>query len=236
MKKFICVAALFSLISLSASAQDGMVVEEVIVTGSRITDFISDLPPAVTLTKRADFMIQTIKITNDSRHEKDRRREIYTTIAKMLEKAGNNQLFTLGTGEDYFVPLTTENYKLPLTKGKRTDTSETWLLVKAPVNQKASANKIVSSIRDFITSAAKVGRTEILPDEDLGLSIIQPEKYRAEIIKKIAADVKAAANAFGPGYRIRLKGLESPLVWERQGLATMTLYIPYAFEIIPSGS
>jgi len=237
MRIFFISLILSSIISGSANAQDdGYGLEEVIVTGSRMAEYRPDVIPAVTLAKRADFMIQKVRIISDTRKADLRREEIYQTIKNLLKKAKDSKMFSLGTGEDYFVPLTENNYRLSLSNHRRKpDTSMTYLLVKAPLDQEASANDISASIKAFIKDAKVVGRTEVLPEGKLGLSIVRPEKYRQELIHKIAADAKAASAAFGKDYRVLLKGMESPLLWERQGLATMALYIPYSYDIVPAG-
>jgi len=234
MKALLFAATLAAFVSSPTTAQDEFDVEEVIVTGSRITDYRPEEIPAVTLPKRADFMIQKVRVISDTRKSDVRKEEIYATIFKLMEKAEKSNIFTLGTGEDYFVPLTKSNFKLQLQAHRhKPDTSLTHLLVKAALDQKASANEISTSIKNFIKNAEIAGRTEVLPAGNLGLSIVRPEKYRKELIRKIAADARSAAEAFGSDYRITLKGLESPLQWERQGLDTMALFIPYEYDIVP---
>lgn len=179
-------------------------------------------------------MIQRIQVVNDTRKEDMRENEIYSTIKALLDAAQKSKAFTLGTGDDVFVPLTEENYKLPLQESQdKVDTSFTYLLVKAALDSKSKANMIAEEIRSFIKNAKLVGRTEVEAKGDLGLSIVHPERYRQDVLKLIANDVKMSLSAFGEGYRVELEGLEWPLLWERQGLATMSLYIPYSYKIVP---
>lgn len=56
---------LLVLVASLASAQEAGV-EEIVVTGSRV-DFAYDDMPAVTITKEADFLVQSIRLLNDSR-------------------------------------------------------------------------------------------------------------------------------------------------------------------------
>ena len=131
MRIFFISLILSSIISGSANAQDdGYGLEEVIVTGSRMAEYRPDVIPAVTLAKRADFMIQKVRIISDTRKADLRREEIYQTIKNLLKKAKDSKMFSLGTGEDYFVPLTENNYRLSLSNHRRKpDTSMTYLLV-----------------------------------------------------------------------------------------------------------
>jgi hypothetical protein len=225
---FVSTCLMVALHTTAVQAQD---LEEIIVTGSRAYNL-----PAVTLVKRADFMIQELRITNDTRQEQQREQEIYETIAGLLKKAKATNVFTLGTGEAVFTPLTTENYRVPLEEDDdRDDASQTYILIKAPLKQDASPNQIADSIRDFIRNAKMVGRTEVEADDELGLSILNPERYRYELIDLVAADAKRTASAFGPEYRLHIRTFDEPLQWQRQGLDAMALYIPYKFDIVPAG-
>ena len=56
---------LICMVTSVASAQD-VVLEEIVVTGSRIDVDYYEMP-AVTITKKADFLVQSIRLINDSR-------------------------------------------------------------------------------------------------------------------------------------------------------------------------
>lgn len=239
MTKLFTISALIFFSSITAQAQDpdqgNHDLEEIIVTGSAILDWEPDIIPAIRLVKKADFMIQQIRIFNDTRKAEQRADEIYKTISNMLKAAENSSTFTLGTGDDVFVKLTAENYQLPLSEiSSKEDAEYTDLLVKAPIHERTEPNAVAKEIRDFISLAEVDGRSEVVATGEMGLSIIKPERYRKDVIALIAKDVQQTLSAFGDNYSVRLEGMEYPLLWERQGLATMALYIPYSYTIVPS--
>lgn len=226
-----------ALINLPAFAQasSGGQIEEIIVTGSRVTDWDFYDIPAVTLTLRADYMVQPVKVINDSRSEDLRIEELYATIEALLLAAANTDSFSLGIGDDIFVPLTRENLRLPLASdSEKSDTSYTEFLIKAPLRQGVNATAIEQEIREFIRTAPVVGRTELYKTDDVGLTIVNPDQYRDNLITKVAEDVQKTIAAFGLNYSAQIEGLASPLMWQRKGPDTMTLFIDYAFTIVPA--
>jgi hypothetical protein len=68
------------LLCQAAQAQ----LEEIVVTGSRVESY--DMP-AIAVVKQADFLVQNIRLINDSRSPDLRRQEIFGTIERMLASA-----------------------------------------------------------------------------------------------------------------------------------------------------
>ena len=50
----------------------------------------------------------------------------------------------------------------------------------------------------------------------VGVSIVDPEKYRYELLEKIATDSRSVKRIFGEDYRIAISGLASESVWSGQ--------------------
>ena len=104
---------------------------EIVVTGSRVSGDDYSGIPAITLDKRADFLVQQIRLTNDTRAADARRKELYQTIRDLLADAAKKPGMALGFGDEFLIPITTENFEIPLQSvGQRPDTSWTELYVK----------------------------------------------------------------------------------------------------------
>lgn len=88
-------------------------------------------------------------------------------------------------------------------------------------------------IERYIAETPKVGRTEILRDKRWNLTIIGPEQYRRDILANVAADARNTAASFGTDYRVRIEGLQQPVVWYQKGPLDLALYIPYALAVVP---
>ena len=75
----------FALLSVVLIWQNAWAqLEEVVVTGARVEFYEM---PAVAVTKQADFLVQNIRLINDSRAPDLRRQEIFGTIERMLASA-----------------------------------------------------------------------------------------------------------------------------------------------------
>src|SRR5262245_34618078 len=62
-------------------------VEEVVVTGARISGDDYSAIPAVVLQRRGDFLVQRIRLTNDTRAQDARIKELQQTISDMVRDA-----------------------------------------------------------------------------------------------------------------------------------------------------
>jgi hypothetical protein len=221
-----CVGGL--ICAASALAQSG----EIVVTGSRISGDDYSQIPTVTVEKRADFLVQQISLTNDTRAEDARRKELYQAIRDLLTDAAKKPGIALGYGEEFLIPITLQDYEIPLdSSGKRPDTSTTELYVKLALGQNDDVTKALGVLAAFISKARVSGRTEIEPQDEVALSVVNPERYRYEIIAQISADAKKLQTAIGSQCRVSISGLSNRVSWQRSDVSQLTLYIPYEVEL-----
>jgi hypothetical protein len=223
--------ALVCLAALCCASPAWAQLEEVVVTGSRINGDDYSRIPAVVLERRADFLVQRIRLTNDTRAAEGRAKEIYQTIRDMLTDATRRPGIALGYGEDFLIPITSGNYEVPLEKGSKSDTSSTELYVKMALAEKDDAPKAVAELTAFIKKARLSGRTEIEPVRDVGLSLVTPEKYRYDIISRITADARKLQTTVGSQCKIEIHGLSNRVSWQRSDVSQLTLYIPYQVQL-----
>lgn len=205
---------------------------EIVVTGSRnVADDYFGMP-AINIEKRADFLVQRVRLTNDTRLESGRREELYRTIRDMLADVGKQSGMALGFGDDFLIPITEKDHEIPLEADhRRPDTTKTELYIKRAIGPNDDVGSILRSLRAFIAKARPSGRTEIEPVGDVALSIVNPDKYRYEIIEKIAADARKLQAAIGPQCRVDIAGLSKRVAWERTDVSILTLYIPYEVQL-----
>jgi hypothetical protein len=205
---------------------------EVVVTADRVSGDDYSRIPAIVLDRRADFLVQGIRLTNDTRALDGRKRELYQTIRDMVADASKHSGIALSYGDEFLIPITAAAYEVPLNgAGKRPDTSSTDIYVKMALGEKDDITKAIASLNAFIKQARLSGRTEIEPQGDVGLSLVTPEKYRYEIIQRIAEDARKLQAAVGPQCKVELKGLSNRVSWQRSDLAVLTLYVPYQVEL-----
>ena len=214
--------------SLSSIAQgQGL---EIVVTGSRITDY--DEMPAVTTKKDADFLVQEIRLVNDSRSPELRKSEIIKSINNLLISSKKIKGIELSYGEGFLTPVNLNDDSLQLVESrKRVDTNYVDIFVKVALNKKRSSKEQIAELRSFISKAKPVSRTEIEIKGDIGLTIVEPEQYRYNILKKINNENSKVKDIVGGSCEIKIMGLESRVMWERSGISELTLYIPYETDL-----
>lgn len=204
-------------------------VETIVVTGSRIDWYDS---PAVTLVKPADYLVQQVRLLNDSRDQALREKELTNTVKDILRNANKSKFIELGVGKEIVYPITLDDLQLDFEKGERTDTSVVNLYIKTPINNKTQVEKLVTRINDFIDDISVSGRTEVEKNGELVLSIVNPEKYRQELLAAIANDVNSTIKIFGDSYKAEIDGLSQSLMWERASVSELRLYLEYNFTLI----
>ena len=239
-------ALLLATLAAPAGAQN-IGESEIIVTGSRIArpnydpdNPISTIetlrPPAIGLTRLADFAVQVVTIEGDTRDEQKRRDEIFGMVRKAIELAGKRGGIELATGQFVVEPLTLANYRnLELEEDDdRDEVEQVSFLVKARLAAGMDAKAALDRIEAFIKAVPAVGRAEMEADGDLTLSVVGPDQYRDAIVERVAADAKAMAARLGPAYAVHANGLDRPVEWARASLTEVYLYVPYSYSVVPA--
>jgi len=238
MKLFIIL--FFSLFVSQYSYAENATIEEVIVTGSRVSiEFDEEQIPAIKLLKRADSILLEVTVTNDSRKKEMRYEEIHKTLHDMIKKSAKYKNIVLGYGDGVFRSLDVGNYKgIVLTENRNVnDTTHTTIFVKTSLEgKKGNSSKLIQDIKAFISDVQLAGRTEFDRGDNPILTIINPEKYRYDLINKISEDAKKVSGSFGDDYRVTVTGLQQPLLWERASIDEMYLFIIYRYQIVPLNS
>ena len=205
--------------------------ETITVVGSRISyrDLLETR--AVSLTKPGDYLLQPITLYNDTRNEAARKEELYATIRKLIDRAGDR--YDIVHGENFVGELDAGNYRIELTKDpKRPDASLVSLSVRSEIggDPKRGA-QLIRDMRKFIDDAERVGRTEIETAGETALSMKKPERYRYDLVEAIAQDTNAIRTRMGGNCTVTLDGLNSRIEWERVSAAELLLYIPYTMSV-----
>lgn len=221
---------IFAALICSANAQG--FVEEIVVTGIRASadDFYE--VPAVTIVKDADFLVQNIRLINDSRDPDLRRNEIIKTINNFIKASSSVKGIEISYGDGFLEPVKLNDESLELLQDKsKSDTSYIDIYVKVAFDKKQSAKSQIGNLRTFIQKTKLEGRTLVEERGDIGLSIVEPQKYRYEIIKAIAAENQKLKEVIGPTCAISIKGLEGRVMWERISVGELMLYIGHSTTV-----
>jgi hypothetical protein len=226
--------AVLALLPAPALAQNDLGQNEIIVTSQRreAEDFDASAP-AIGLKRRADFAVQEVTITGDTRDPAARHDEMFRMIRGAIEVARTKGV-QLATGDTVVEPLTLDNYRsLTLVKDNRPDSEKVSFLVKTPLNDGVDAKAALDRIDAYVKAVPAVGRALIETTDDLTLSVVKPDQYRDRIVALVADDARAMAQHFGPDYGVEAMGVERPVEWSRSGLTDVFLYIPYKITVVP---
>jgi len=234
----------FLALSASAAVAQDFDVEEqevdfhnanIVVTGTKIRsefDGYSSSIPLVGFQRQADYLLQPVRITGDTRDAKQRVEEVYQTIAGFL-RAANAQGFTVAYGDVVTTDVTSANLRdLPLTNAGRPDTSGITLFATtklAEMNVATAQSRLAALLKGF----RPVGRALVENGGSPSLSIVGPDRHRPQIAEAVAKDAARMAALFGEGYAVEVTGLEGTVQWQRRGTTDLFLYIPYRLTITP---
>lgn len=227
--------AVLMAISSSALAQEADPgSSEIIVTASRReADDFDERVPAVGLKRVADFAIQRVRVTGDTRESAARHEEMYQTIRRAIELASSHGV-QLAFGETIVEPLTVANYRdLTFGSDSRPDTNQVSLMIKSSLSGRVDAREATARIDRFLKALKPVGRALVVESGDMTLSIVAPDQYRDDIGAMVAKDAATMASKFGADYAVEVRGLNRPVEWSRAGLTEVLLYIPYDLVIVP---
>jgi hypothetical protein len=216
--------------AVPAAAQDGM--GEIIVTAQRASaDYFNGEQTVLGLRRPADSALQSVMITSDSRDEDVRKREIGAMMETALKRAAAAGVM-LVTGDFELQEINLANYRdLPFGVGNRADTSTVSFYVKSKLA--GSTGSAQGRIDSFIKGVAPSGRSLLEKQGALTLTIVNPDQYRDQIIKLIAAESLKYAAFFGADYGVEVSGLNEQLNWAQASGTEVFLYIPYQFSIRP---
>lgn len=89
-----------------------------------------------------------------------------------------------------------------------------------------------SRLKDFTKQVAVKGRSQLTPT-DVGLQISDPERYRYELLEKVATDTKKVRSLFGENYNVALVGVDRCIKWRRINASEFEIYLEYWYAVVP---
>lgn len=223
------------------AAQDQTELNEIVVTGSRIqrgynNDEVAPTVPTVTVTRRADNLIVSVWVVNDTREAAGRRTELIQTLRNMARVAGGQPDIALSIQDDGQLVAFTDDMISTLTlgvDGGRSDTSTTSLIIKTPIRPGDTLDTASARIEQFVARIDKAGRTLVNITGGWQLSIVNPAQYRPNVLEAIAADARRTSGIFGPGYAVEVQGMSNTLTWVQSGPLELAMFVPYTMSVTP---
>ena len=230
----LAVAAVTASCPPQAFAQDGLL-EEIIVTGSRIVGQYDDFVPVVHIKKRPDFLVVRVSVESDSRDRDLRRQEIDRTLSSLAERARRTDNVELGLSREfeadddeieYVIDFSLDDVEIR--SGSRPDTSRVSLVVKSPILESdASPDEVYARVEDFVESVRVEGRAVVSDSGDINYSLVGIGQYREPLLELLAEDSARLTRIFGDDYHVSVSGFESPVRWRLTGPMELSIYFPY---------
>jgi hypothetical protein len=197
--------------------------------------------------------VRRIEIVSDSREADLRQREVQAMLLAALDRAQREGM-SLVTGHYEVVEVTRDNWRdaFPALAGRPAEdedddddddeedkpepgfeddgsTATVRLLVKTRLEGSiASAQQKITA---FVKAVPATGRSQIEQKGGLALTIINPDQYRDEIYRLVAAGAKHAASFYGEDYGVTVTGLNRDVAWAQVSNTEIFLYIPYSFTV-----
>lgn len=240
---------------------DDSPVENIVVTANSLSGPVSrgaiaDRRPVIGLKRKADSVVRTITIVSDSREEDMRKREVETMLLAALDMADREGL-SLVTGVYEVTVVTKANWRdlFPGLVGKgasdeddededEDDDDESTvapgfvdngntatITLKVKTKLTGSIAEAQGRITRFVKKVPPNGRAQMAQQGQLALTIINPEQYRDEIYRRIAAGTKHAIEFYGPDFGAEITGLDREIKWEQANSSEVFLFIPYSFTV-----
>ena len=238
MIKLLCIAGAIVAAVSAAPAQaqdpDDGGAEEIVVTGARMVEWDPDDIPHVSVVRRADNLVTSVRVEADTRDRTQRLNELRATLRNMAAAAAQSPVIELGVGSDVIGELDQNQLdRIIIPDGTKPDFSFATLLIKTRVGPGDSFDTAAGRLRAFAAATKTVGRAQVVPSNDYDLTLVNPNQYRPQIMAAVAQDARSAAASFGEGYGVRLEGLENRVTWYQYSPLELALFIPYTLEIMP---
>jgi hypothetical protein len=103
--------------------------------------------------------------------------------------------------------------------------------LKVKTKLDGSIGNAQQKISSFVSGVPVTGRSKMEQKGGLALTIINPEQYRDEIYRRIAAGSKHAVTFYDPEYSLEVTGLDKAIAWKQVSNTEVFLYIPYGFSV-----
>ena len=218
-----------------------------------------DRRPLIGLRRPADGVVRHIEISSDSRSEDMRRAEVQAMLLATLDRAKREGL-SLVTGELEVKEVTRENWRAlfpgladatatiddedednddydddddngKVKPGFEDDGSTATVRLMIKTRLTGTIADAQRKITAFAKAVPATGRSEIHQKGVMALTIVNPEQYRDEIYRRIAAGAQRAASFYGEGFKAQVTGLDREIAWAQVSTTEVFLYIPYAFVV-----
>jgi len=216
---------------MPAGAQgDERMLQNIVVTASRID--IDDMVAAPAIYRRvpADFVQMAVTYQSGTRSDAERRSELETMFDRLKKAAAGADGYALYGGQlgQSSAPIDTvqfgDVYSSYGTQGQFT------LTLSVDTRSGESFDKLMERTSAFVKAIKTAGRTPRPIGDEQYLGARHTDQHREALLRDIGADVRLMQDVFG-ARNVTLTGLESRVITQPSGPLEMEIFIPYTMTV-----
>lgn len=222
MNRIICVLTV-SLCGLSATPLRAGSGQYYVVafSGSRST--------AVSLVRDADYVCMPLTIQSGQKQPEARFEEIRQAQDLILAVAAGRSGIEIHRGP-IALSLQTESKFTSLSSYDYAPSSTTRFYVLAKLDDESDIYTCAARIRQFLDAVVLPGKAEYSLGQ-IQLVMGEPERYRQELLKKIAEDITFLKEAMQASGTVSVRGLEQPVLVRQVDDRRVELFIHYSMTL-----
>ncbi len=186
-----------------------------------------NIPVNASIDINAEYVALPITVTSDARQASERASLIRQAQSTIQTAAAATPGIEYEQGAISLSPRDRSSFSISKSYG-RGEGSRFYVLSK------------LESGEDIYTTSQKIYsfiRSITIPDDtglslgETSLAIDSPASYRSQLLTKISEELQDYKSIFGADYRVKVSGLESPVLVKEKNHRQVTLFIDYRIEI-----
>jgi len=189
--------------------------------------------PVVSVTRRmpADFVSMTVTVSSDRRNPAERAIEVDAGQQALIQAAARNPGVEFEVGPPTLSGRTGSKFSFS-SYGVSSEAEVT--LLKPIAVEGASLFPLAAQLHEFVTAVSAPGKCEYRVGQ-MRLGIRDPERFRPELLRAIAADVEKTRQALGGSGSVTVSGLGGPVRVRQVSDTAVELFIAYDISISLNG-
>lgn len=188
----------------------------------------SNVPVNTYLDVQAEYVAMPVSLSSDAKHPSERIQLIHQLQSIIERAARNDAAIDLQQGNISLSPRELSSFSISKMNGSP---SESKLYILSPITDSVNIFDVTQKLNHFLSSIKLPDETKIRPGNTT-LAIKDPDRFRAELIKKIKIDVESTRETLGTDYKVEISGLEGPVLVVQLNDKQVRLFINYDLKFM----
>ena len=180
----------------------------------------------IALRKSADSVTLSVTLRNSVRNAVDRNDQLMETVFSIIDAAEASDGIRAHNGN---ISLSTRNKKVSIFSSSN-ESSHVQLFILGDLKVGEDVYQKTVELKSFLEELNPVGET-VLEEGNIGLSVKNPQGYRAEILELVLDDINNIKATLGGKVQMNINGLDGRVVVKQVNESEVDLLIPYSFSL-----